>query len=221
MIEEPRIALCCASTGTMTSLTALSISAATAYFMTTPLTQGIKAQHMTTMIAASSVPCNNMHRLVHMAREWGATHIFWVEEDNTFPKDAIHRLYRHHHKWVAANYPIRRGPPYDMVATGFDGERVLTGPDSTGLQQVSYTGFGCCLMDIRIFEETEPAPWFMQPWVADKEVYGSQDWFFGQKCADAGIPIFVDHDLSKEVGHIGDHEFFAQEVYSWKQLNKE
>ena len=37
--------------------------------------------------------------------------------------------------------------------------------------------------------------------------YQGEDWAFCEACEKAGIPIFIDHDVSKLVGHVGNYEY--------------
>jgi hypothetical protein len=42
-----------------------------------------------------------------------------------------------------------------------------------------------------------------------------------EKVREAGIPIYVDHDLSKQVGHVGNHVYQCLEVAAWKKAQSE
>jgi hypothetical protein len=39
------------------------------------------------------------------------------------------------------------------------------------------------------------------------DTYQGEDWTFCEACDKLGIPLFIDHDLSREVGHVGNYEF--------------
>ncbi len=135
-----------------------------------------------------------------------------------FPPDALHQLFARRQRWVGANYPMRVGPPFEFTALSNNGQRVFTGPESTGLERCRYTGYGVTLMDISIFDEM-PAPWFEMSWLGEGN-YATTDAYLGEKAAQANIPVYVDHDLSKQIGHVGHHVYHCAEVAHWKHAQE-
>lgn len=212
-----RIAVCVASSGHCKTQFAMSLSALMAYFSARPLAAEQPEQFIGQFCVESSSLASNQHKLVLAAREWKATHILWVEDDMQFPPDALHCLFAWRQQWVGANYPIRTGPPFDNTALALDKTRVQTTADKRGLEQVLYTGYGCTLMDITLFEKVAQ-PWFEMSWIGDDN-YATTDWYLSEKVRAAGIPIYVDHDLSKRIGHVGGHVYNVAEVAAWKQAN--
>jgi hypothetical protein len=73
-------------------------------------------------------------------------------------------------------------------------------------------GFGVCLMNMQIFGQLQAhaeeagdgnmLPLFKFEPTADKVGMIGEDVFFFRKLKDAGIPVFIDHGLSWDVGHI-------------------
>jgi hypothetical protein len=57
------------------------------------------------------------------------------------------------------------------------------------------------------------APWFHIPW-NEKELKFDcgEDIYFCRKARKAGHKIYLDHDLSKEIAHIGQYEFTYMEA---------
>ena len=216
-MAAPKIAVCIASTGHCKTQFAVSLAALMAYFPSQRLAPEEPDQYIGQFLVESSGLAHNQHQLVLRAKEWGATHILWVEDDMQFPPDALHQLYARRQRWVGANYPMRIGPPFENTALGLDGKRVNTKPDSTGLERVIYTGYGVTLMDINIFNDIK-APWFELAWMGDGH-YATTDSYLANKCANAGISIYVDHDLSKRIGHVGNHVYHVAEVSKWKEDN--
>jgi len=213
----PKIAVCIASTGHCKTQFAMSLAALMAFFPSRRLAPEYAEQYIGQFLVESSGLAHNQHQLVLKAKEWGSTHILWVEDDMQFPPDALHQLYARRQEWVGANYPMRVGPPFEFTALGLDGKRVFTGPDSTGLERCLYTGYGVTLMDIELFEKVEP-PWFEMSWLGEGQ-YATTDSYLAKKAAEKGIPVFVDHDLSKQVGHVGNHVYHCLEVAHWKEAN--
>ena len=63
------------------------------------------------------------------------------------------------------------------------------------------------LLDLAILKDVKK-PWFQVSWgdQADSDQYG-EDWWFCQQVQEAGYSIYIDHDVSWEVGHIGDFRY--------------
>lgn len=213
-----KVAVCIASTGHCKTQFAISLSSLMAYFPSARLALEEPDQYIGQFMVESSGLAHNQHQLILRAKDWGATHIFWVEDDMQFPPDALHQLFARRQRWVGANYPMRCGPPFEYTALGMDGKRCYTGPESKGLEQVIYTGYGVTLMDINLFNEIE-APWFEMAWLGDGN-YATTDSYLASKAAKAGIPIYVDHDLSQQIGHVGHHVYHCAEVAAWKQAQE-
>jgi len=149
----------------------------------------------------------------------GATHILWLDSDMRFPQDAAIRLLQRQVPFVGINYSTRRMPPefvgIKKVPRGdddpADGIRLQTLDESEGLEEVDALGFGCFLMEAAtLVNLPDPAydPWF---WF-EKTRYGmevGEDVFFCLRMIQDTLNdrIFVDHDLSKECGHLGTLEY--------------
>jgi hypothetical protein len=144
---------------------------------------------------------------VHQAREkllhdvielWGATHVLWLDADMTFPPDAAIRLLAHDRDVVAANY-VTRVPPSRPTAKR-DGQCVAS-IEATGLEAVDHVGMGVFLMKTSIVA-TLPSPrfWYSTP-------TETEDVYFCRLIRAAGHSIYVDHDLSRQVGHVGPHTY--------------
>jgi len=64
-------------------------------------------------------------------------------------------------------------------------------------------------------------PWYETPWRTDKRGYIGEDVFFCNKARDAGFKIWIDHDVSKEIGHVGTFEYKHDHTWVIKDLEKE
>ena len=137
--------------------------------------------------------------------------LLYLDADMRFPTDTLVRLLAHDTPVVAANYTTRRPPfhPVSVHSLGDPMTRVYTEQDSTGLEAVAATGMGVMLVHADLVRSIKP-PRFMMGWVPDDHAHIGEDLFFCKKLTDAGATIYVDHDLSKEVTHIGMVEFEAQ-----------
>jgi hypothetical protein len=150
----------------------------------------------------------NRQQMVENSIKSGATHILFLDSDMTFPADAFNRLYAHNKPVVAASYVQRAAPTLSNTIRKDHKARLITSEDSTGLEEASSTGLGLCLFDAKVFEET-PRPWFDTYWMEEEKGFTmiGEDVFLFRKLAHSGYPLYIDHDLSKEVGHIGQFTY--------------
>jgi hypothetical protein len=58
------------------------------------------------------------------------------------------------------------------------------------------------LVELRVFENI-PEPWFPIKWNPELQDYTGEDWAFCEQLEERGIPIYVDMQLSKHIGHVG------------------
>lgn len=161
--------------------------------------------------------------LARMALMDGADWTVWFDADMHFPKDTIPRLLEHRKPIVAANYPTRRMPAIEPTAFVDDEtqDRVYTLKESTGLQSCAAVGFGCIAVHRSVYEAIE-LPWFATPWNQDDLKFEcGEDVYFCRKARAAGFEILLDHDLSKEVRHIGQMEYGYQAAASIRDKVKE
>ena len=154
----------------------------------------------------------NRNDLAGTCLQAGADYIFWLDDDMSFPKDALLRLLAHNVPIVGANYPTRKIPvqPVAIKTIGLDGkslpERLQTREEDTGLERVEAIGFGCVLVKAQVFWDVG-FPWFEN--TRDKETsrWVGEDVDFCIKARAAGHDVFVDHGLSHEVRHIGQMKY--------------
>lgn len=151
---------------------------------------------------------------IHVGREWfleasrkqGATHVLWLDTDMTVPRETAVLLAMHEQPIVACNYVVRQA---SGIFTAYRyGQRIPTTAASTGLEQVEYVGMGAMLMRTDVVEGLG-RPWFRH---GLNEFGGDvgEDVMFCRGLNAAGFTIYIDHDLSKQVGHIGQHTYRTQ-----------
>lgn len=147
-------------------------------------------------------------KLAKKAIEEGATDILWIDADMRFPKDALQRLLTHGKTIVAANY-VTRGLPIMPIARRLtDGQwlHVPTLKDSKGLEHVTAAGMGLMLTSAKVFRDLDD-PWFHIGYSMKNHTFMGEDVSMCLAAAKAGHHTFIDHDISKEVRHIGSLEF--------------
>lgn len=155
---------------------------------------------------------------IHVGREWfleasikqGATHVLWLDTDMSFPAEAALRLFMHDRPIVGCNYVVRQAS--GLFTARRNDRRVETLERSTGLEVVDEIGFGCVLMRTDIVTRLH-RPWFRHGLNVQLGDVG-EDIMFCRALRDAGHTIYIDHDLSKELGHVGTHTYRTVEKQS-------
>lgn len=142
------------------------------------------------------------------------THILFLDSDMRFPKDLIPRFLQHNAPAVCASY-TERNPPFRPVAFPNSknyGERVWTYPHSTGTERIEACGFGVILLQTEMLRKLKK-PRFLVGYTPNGHI-GEDIYFFLQMQA-AGIPLLLDHDVTKEVAHIGRFEFMTEHALQY------
>ncbi len=181
-----------------------------AYFAVMPY-QGEKSVDFA--IVTGSNLCENRTVLVSKAFGYGATHILWVDTDMNLPEDTIPRLLNHNKPIVGANYPQKT---LDARPTAYRDDDEYVGPiwtkkDSTGLEPASLMGLGCVLMESWVFNAIELPYFAFEAIPPDNVKHTTEDFYLCRKLKAAGVEMFIDHDLSQKVGHVGMHEYTNSE----------
>lgn len=162
--------------------------------------------------SAGTLICDQRNGLAKTCVDGGYDWLLFLDSDMRFPADTILRLLSHQAPFVAANYTTRRAPA-EPVAFKRIGtlEKLWTDEDSTGLEECAACGLGVALIHREVFEKMEK-PWFLIPYLAEQDGNWGEDVWFCNQARKAGFPIQIDHDLSKEVTHIGLREYDYQDA---------
>lgn len=171
---------------------------------------------------------------IHVARQDLMLHaleqrddyILWLDSDMRFPKETLVHLLQHKVTMVGANY-AKRSLPTEPVAIKYIGdgtepaERLHQTPFDEdagleGLVEVESIGFGAVLMKMDKFHNLPPlteGPWFDQVYHPEyNEWYGEDVSFCKLIRKKLGIKIFVDRDLSRVIGHVGQFDYMLDAV---------
>ena len=173
-------------------------------------------------ISRGTLIANQRAELCLDAMREKCTHVLFIDSDMRFPHDMIERLLQHDLDIVATNCARRRmptGPTAQIYKENGERELVYTMPESTGLQEVGSVGMGVMLIKANVFAKLAE-PWFETPWRHDKRGYIGEDVFFCKKARDAGFKIWIDHDVSKEIGHIGMFEFKHDHTWVMREVQE-
>jgi len=163
-------------------------------------------------------------KLAQEALEWGADQVLWIDSDQRFPADTLEILQARQVPICGVNATTRREPilPTALnlkiereMLNGKPGEpkQVWAKVESRGkkgVEQVTAVGFAVTLVNREVFEKI-PRPWFDVIWTDHGNVIG-EDVTFCVRCMENDIPVFVDHELSMHIGHIGVKTFGWDDV---------
>jgi hypothetical protein len=156
-------------------------------------------------------------QLVDKAQEKKCTHILFIDSDMTYPPTLAWELLQHGLPIVAANCATKSLPSSPTArlesSSKFQGELCFTTPEKgeRGLEQVWRVGTGIMLIEMDVFDRMQK-PYFPITFDEKHQYIVGEDWNFCKKADDLGIPIFVDHHLSLDVGHVGNYEFTQRDV---------
>lgn len=196
--EEPKVLIATPAQDTVLSVYCRSIVALVGYSIA-------KGLIVANEIAQYSMLPHSRNVLAKRAVDAGFTHVLFIDSDMEFPPDLAVRLVKHHKPIVAINCMARRRPYY-LTARSEDGHEIATGPDSSGIEKVARVGTGIMLIHTDVLREM-PHPWFEYRWIEEKQGPVGEDFVFCDKARASGHEIFIDHDLSKQVSHVGTFQF--------------
>lgn len=152
-----------------------------------------------------SILSRSREKLTNIALARGVSHMLFLDADMTFQPDVVHRLAAHK-KWVVAANCATKTVPASTTARLKGptpaGQQVFSDPNKQGLEKVWRVGTGIMLIDMRVFTKIKK-PWFPIVYRPEIDDYQGEDWSFCEKLEQVGIAIYVDHDVSRGVGHCG------------------
>jgi len=166
-----------------------------------------KGYEISRLVASGTYLFEQREALAAAVVKGGYFAALWLDTDMRFPKDAFVKLLARELAVVGAGYPSRHYPHRPVVARNLKtDERVWTTPQHEGCEEVAGIGFGCLLTTGEALARVDQ-PRFTAGWNPDEGRHVTEDMFFCHKLAQAGVPVHVDHDLTKEVAHLGHVEY--------------
>jgi hypothetical protein len=146
----------------------------------------------------SSIVAEARNTGVAMAQAAGVEHLLFVDSDMTFPRDALHRLLAHRLEVVGATY-AKRVPPYQALGTALQPQPADAAP---GLIEMARLPTGCLLIRMDVFDRLSTPYFHFGIEGTGRHIIG-EDYVFCDRVRDAGLRIWCDAALSRELGHIG------------------
>jgi hypothetical protein len=184
--------------------------------------KGYTRNELRVISTKGSILAKSRWNIVQEARKMEADYLLFVDCDHTFPRNMLHRLLAHKKDVVACNLvtkqlpacPTARAAPVEGGAAY--GEIVYSDPDKHGLEKVWRIGTGIMLIKMSVFDRVPAGHLFDVCYRADVDNYQGEDWSMAEAFERAGVEMFIDHDLSRECGHIGffnyTHDFVGSVV---------
>lgn len=203
---------------------ALCLAGLLAHCAGQPLPDGYAINARLMNLKGSLLP-RNRELITRATIQSEADYLLFLDDDMEFPVDTFHRLYMRKRPVVAANCPVKEIPSKPTARRKSDkyphGEMVFTDPGMTHCERVWRVGTGIMLIRKDVLAKTVE-PRFPITWNAPAGEYVGEDWGFCQQLEDLNIPIYVDHQLSHEIKHIGafryTHELVGEVVNEQKEV---
>lgn len=171
--------------------------------------------------------CRNRNDLVYAAKDWGATHIFFADNDMLLPEDAILRLLECPYDGVVCGNYVTKAVPARPMCIDFGNNYVYTTPKGPDYERVYKAPTGCMLVPMSVFERIESPFFHVPPRGCDmvnggdkmvefyRAVYdwdvinnsGGEDYWFCHMLSRSNVPIWVDHKLSLDISHLGSYPY--------------
>lgn len=154
----------------------------------------------------------NRNYCVVQAQKNGSSHILFIDDDMTFPKDTLERLLACNKEVVGVKSYSRCFPL--APTTGLQNEKgeykdpskhasfEMKMPEE--LFEAHFIGMGVGLIDMKVFEKIKK-PYFMFTYDGNGQVKDGEDGTFCQKVKKAGMKVWCDPTIP--IGHLGEAEF--------------
>lgn len=178
-----------------------------------PLKGGGKIDRYSVFNTKGSILPKSRHQLVLAAMGSKCSHMLFLDSDMTFPSFTLHQLLAANVDVIATNCAVKRLPSAGTARhkTSEYSGKVINSSELSGVEQVWRVGTGVMLIKMDVFQRIK-LPWFETRWNPAIDDFVGEDWAFCERLDDAGIPIYVDHTLSKHIGHIGAYTYEQKDI---------
>jgi hypothetical protein len=134
-----------------------------------------------------------------------ATHVLFVDSDHMFPMDSLRQLIRRDKEIVGCFYEKRQAP-YGIA--GEFAESHIDVMKDTGLKRAVIIPGGFILVRRDVYEKLSP-PWYREIYTeygkiaTNPDGLMSEDTYFCKSAHEAGLELWCDLDLSRQIWHMG------------------
>jgi hypothetical protein len=159
---------------------------------------------------AESLLSSARQRKLDLAIKGDYTHIAMFDDDMTFPKDTVHQLLKHEKDFVCANVCQKTPEKISGVCLDLKDGKRINSDGAYGLEEVSYGTLACTLIRLDAIRHVQK-PHFEVLWSPElnnnEGGYQGEDHYFMRKIREYGVKLYCDHDLTKQVAHVGDYPY--------------
>ena len=196
--------------GAWTSQFGMSLTAMVGYFNENGV-PGYRKQELNFCSIRGSILPQMRWDIIERAGENNCTHLLFVDCDQTFPRETLHRMLLQGKDVLGANIAVKKIPsaPTARAFMEEDPERgvpIYTPEGSNEIQKAWRVGTGILLLSAKAFKAVLPESLEIH-WQAKYKKFQGEDWGLIGGLEAAGFEIWVDHGLSNRVGHIGDYSY--------------
>lgn len=171
-----------------------------------------KARVATAIVSGNSSIISNARENIMLAMEEMEAkgiefeYLFQIDSDMTFPPYVLGKLLSHQKDIVGCTY-VRRSEPFDVLGRTIN--PVAPKNYDTGLIEMQALPTGILLVKRDVFRKFPKPIWRI---VADESIGRShgEDYYFCAKARELGYKIWLDVDLSKEIGHVSEKVLFPE-----------
>lgn len=189
-----------------------------AHVLTRPM-KGVRQINLMLLNERTSLIPKSRQGLLEKAIAGEADFALFIDSDQTFPSNTLYRLLHWKMPVVACNIATKSIPASPTARQKSDshpgGDVVYSDSGMHGLERVWRVGTGVMLVDLDWVRKM-PKPWFNVTYNSQLGEYTGEDWYFCEELEKIGAGIYVDHDLSREIGHRGmltyTHQLVGQVV---------
>ena len=153
--------------------------------------------------------CSNLgegrHEIIRRAYNWKATDILLLDDDMVFPADIAALLYTRKKDIIGVNY-VEKQPIRKFTARHLKTFEPVSSIGRSGIERVASTGFGVVLLKMSVLDKIKP-PYFQMAWDELRKETITEDNYFFAKLREHGLDVWLDHDASQNIGHVGDYVY--------------
>jgi len=164
---------------------------------------------------ASLLPASRQ-KAIDAAIKEEADYLLMLDDDMNFPPSVLDTLLSRNLDFVAANY-VSKGITGRTTAQGANDEKI-TSLGKTGTEEVGWVGLGVALIRVAAIKNV-PRPHFEVLWLEETQSYLGEDYLFSEKLRHAGIKLYVDHDVSNQISHVGDFHYTEKMLHLFSSIN--
>lgn len=135
----------------------------------------------------------------------GSTHLLSIDDDMKFPPNTLEVMASRKVQAIGVNAVLKDPSERKFTAYGFNGINIDS-RSKTGIEEVEFAGFGVFLLELSAVKNI-PLPHFAMPWNEKTQRCDQEDHFLCAKLRNNGVKIYIDHDVSQHIGHVGDYVF--------------